>query len=143
MTLSSSHEGTIESVRVRFCFAEFSCDPDRITAALGLEPDLVLRVGDQRQLHGGARVPIRHSHWEIRSRSDSKDVNVQIRSLIALLDPVATKIDPTWNPFFDVIWEGNYLYAGSGPFYERDVVAGIARLNAEIFQDIYQVGSGK
>jgi len=141
LTLSSSHEATIESVRVRFCLAEFSDDPDRITATLGIQPDLVLRVGDQRQLHGGVRVPIRHSHWEIRSRNDSKDVNVQIRSLIALLDPVVTKIDPAWNPFVDVIWKGNYLHAGSGPFYERDVIAGIARLGAEIFQDIYQVDS--
>jgi hypothetical protein len=32
-----------------------------------------------------------------------------------------------------------YLYAGNGPFYETDVIAGIASWQAELFQDIYQV----
>jgi hypothetical protein len=37
------------------------------------------------------------------------------------------------------LWEGNYLYAGSGPFYEADVIAGIATLGADLWQDIYQI----
>ena len=40
---------------------------------------------------------------------------------------------------FNVLWKGNYLYAGSGPFYEADVVAEVAELDAAIWQGIYQV----
>jgi len=38
-----------------------------------------------------------------------------------------------------VLWKGNYLYAGSGPFYETDVLKGIACFDAELYHDIYQI----
>jgi len=31
------------------------------------------------------------------------------------------------------------LYAGSGPFYESDVLKGIACFDAELYHDIYQI----
>lgn len=31
------------------------------------------------------------------------------------------------------------LYAGTGPFFEADVLHGVARWNAELFQDIYYI----
>lgn len=42
-------------------------------------------------------------------------------------------------PTFAVMWKGNYLYAGSGPFYDADVIMRIASWRAELIQDIYQV----
>ncbi len=38
-----------------------------------------------------------------------------------------------------MLWKGNYLYAGSGPFYESDVLKGIARFDSDLYQDIYQI----
>lgn len=42
-------------------------------------------------------------------------------------------------PSFSVTWFGNYLYAGSGPYYEADVLRGIASWDAMLWHDIYQV----
>jgi hypothetical protein len=139
MAISENYERTIEAVRVNLCFDDLDCDPDHITSVLQIQPDLVLRAGDTRELRGGKRIRNPTSQWALDSRSISKDVNVQIRDILERLDPVAHRIEPSWNPFFNVIWKGNYLYAGSGPFYERDVLAGIARIGGELFQDIYQI----
>jgi hypothetical protein len=139
VAISEFYEKTIESVRVSLCFHGFRCDPDHITAVLGIEPDQVQRAGEERETLGGHRVKDRANQWALDSRSASKDVNVQIRDLLVRVEACATSIDPEWDPFFNVVWKGNYLYAGSGPFYERDVLAGVAGIGAEIFQDIYQV----
>ena len=139
MTLSEFHEGTIEAVRVTLCLREFECDPDHITGVLGIQPDETRRRGEDREIGVGRQISNRANQWALRSRSDSKDVNVQIRDILERLGEVAKRIEPGWHPFFDVVWKGNYLYAGSGPFYERDVLAGVAQIGAEIYQDIYQV----
>jgi hypothetical protein len=63
--------------------------------------------------------------------------------LIHRLAHVAPNYPPELGaPSFSVLWVGNYLYAGSGPFFEADVIAGVARLKASLYQDIYQVDEG-
>jgi hypothetical protein len=78
--------------------------------------------------------------WNVSSRSPSKDVNVHFRELLARIAPAANRIEASWGePSFGVTWKGSYLYAGSGPFYEPDVLAGIAALSAALYQDIFQI----
>jgi hypothetical protein len=40
---------------------------------------------------------------------------------------------------FGITWKNNYLYAGTGSFFEAYVLQGIVRWKAELCQDIYQI----
>ncbi len=99
----------------------------------------MLIKGEVRRLRNGHIVKNQWNSWGIKSNSDSKDVNVHIRELLDRIMPVRARIREEWDPSFGVVWKGNYLYAGSGPYYERDVLEGIAMLDAELYHDIYQI----
>jgi hypothetical protein len=140
MMLSDFYESTIEDVRVDFGFSDFACHPDEITRTLELQPVEFKQKGDIRRLRGTHEITASVSIWSISSTSTSKDVNVHLRELLEQLQDKAQVIRSEWGrPMFSVIWKGNYLYAGSGPFYEPDVIQGIANLGAELWQDIYQI----
>jgi hypothetical protein len=137
--ISDFHESTIIEVKVTFSFWRFDCAPEEISEILGLSPDDVLVKGETRALRNAREMVNQWNSWSIDSASDSKDVNVQFRELLSRLLPLRDRIRPEWDPSFGVLWKGNYLYAGSGPFYERDVLEGVAKLGAELYQDIYQI----
>jgi hypothetical protein len=140
MAISDFHASTIVKVRAYFGFSEFACDPDEITRSLGVVPDEVERKGQVRIVRGDREVRRLWNDWTIISRAESKDINDHFRELLARLDGMASRIRADFGPpSFSVLWKGNYLYAGSGPFYEADVIAGIAGLKAMLWQDIYQV----
>ena len=140
MAISDFHASTIVRVQAYFGFSEFSCDPNEITQALGVIPDGVGRKGQVRTVRGGRDLRWPWNDWTIQSRAETKDINDHLRELLARLDGVAGRIREDFGaPSFSVLWKGNYLYAGSGPFYEANVVAGISALNAMLWQDIYQV----
>jgi len=137
--ISDTYASTVIEVKVSFGLWRFDCSPDEISDALGLTPDHVLVKGEKRTIRSGHEVANEWNSWSIDSQSTSKDVNDHIRHLLDRLRPVTKSIRPEWDPSFNVVWKGNYLYAGSGPFYERDVVAGISELGADLWQDIYQI----
>jgi hypothetical protein len=141
MALSEFYESTIVEVNASFGFGDFPCAPEVITEALGLAPDDARTKGDRRtSAFGGRVIVVPFSTWSIQSVSRSKDINEHLRELLARLGTAKRPFDPSWGePSFGVSWHGNYLYAGSGPFYERDVLAGIAAVGASLHQDIYQV----
>jgi hypothetical protein len=140
MELSDFYQSTIILVRAYFGFSDFSCNPDEITTALGIEPDEVIVKGSKRTLRNGRITENLSNSWSICSRNASKDVNVHIRELFQRFAGKEEAIRKDFgNPSFSVLWKGNYLYAGSGPFYEADVIKGIATLGANLWQDIYQV----
>jgi hypothetical protein len=140
MAISEFHASTIIKVRAYFGFSEFACDPDEITRALGIVPDEVGRKGQVQAHRGKQELRRLWNDWTLQSRTESKDVNDHLRELLARLDSVAGRIREEFGPpSFSVLWKGIYLYAGSGPFYEADVIAGIAALKAMLWQDIYQV----
>jgi hypothetical protein len=139
MALSDFYESTIEVVRAYFGFSEFECDPQEITSTLGVVPIEIQRKGEQRTLRNGHEITIPYNSWSIESNSDSKDINVHLRQLLQRLEGLEHRIQAEWKPYFSILWKGNYLYAGSGPFYEHDVLAGIVRCGADLWQDIYQV----
>jgi hypothetical protein len=140
VTLSEFHESTIIHTAASFGFHAFACSPAAITVGLGIAPDETWAKGDKRTLGSGHELVVHHSSWSIVSRSLSKDINEHVRELLVRLQSANRPFDPSWGaPAFGVLWKGNYLYAGSGPFYEADVLAGIAALGAALYQDIYQV----
>ena len=141
MAISEFHESTIVSVSASFGFAQFACPPEEITRELGIEPDLTVTKGSARRILSGRKTGTApFSTWSISSSCDSKDVNEHLRELCGRLGSAKRSFDPAWGePTFGVTWKGNYLYAGSGPFYERDVIERIAALGASLYQDIYQV----
>jgi hypothetical protein len=140
MAISDLHASTIVEVQAHFGFSRFDCHPDEITRALGIAPDDVRRKGELRRSAVGRDFRCPWSVWTIDSRSNSKDVNDHLRELLSRLVGVAERLRSEFGqPNFNVHWVGNYLYAGSGPFYEADVIAGMAGFGAMLWQDIYQV----
>jgi hypothetical protein len=139
MALSEFYEATIEKVEASFGFAHFDCHPDEITARLAITPGDARFKGDTRFTRGGRPTTVPFSVWMIESRSSSKDVNVQLRDLLEQVAGKESLFRAEWRPGFNVLWKGNYLYAGNGPFYEEDVLEGIVRCRAMLWQDIYLV----
>jgi hypothetical protein len=139
--ISRLHASTIVEVRASFVLSGFREPPDQITHALGLQPDSTTIRGSNRQVNH-IHVPFRENSWSILSRSLSKDVNEQIRDLLTRLSGKDLIIRPEWNPAFDILWKGNYLHAGSGPYYEAEVLAGMTKFGAALVQDIYHINEG-
>ena len=140
MALSEFYASTILKAAASFGFAEFSCDPDEITRAFGIAPEEICRKGERRITRGGHEFVTPFSAWSIQSEDDSKDINEHLRVLLRRIDSKQALYKVEFGPpAFGVTWKCNYLYAGSGPFYEADVIAGIASWHGELFQDIYQV----
>ena len=138
MALSPQFAEGIHRVRVDFGFSRFDCDPDEITTALGVVPDEIRRRGEARQMQGGRLFTAPFSSWSISRKLGSTDVNDQCRELLRRLDGCASRLDPRWGvPTFSVLYEATHLHGGNGPFFEADVVRGIASFGAELWQDIY------
>ena len=142
MPIDQRFASSILEVGVTFGFAEFACDPDDITAAFGVVPDEVRRKGDQRRQSSGRVFSVPFSSWRISSKVQSKDVNEHFREVLARLVGAAGRLDPRWGtPSFSVIYKATHLRNGNGPFFEADVVQGIASFGAELWQDIYSVSA--
>jgi hypothetical protein len=140
MAISDFHASTIVRVQAYFGFDSFECDPDAITRFIGMQPDEVGRKGTVKTVRAGREIHWPFNSWSIASRLSSKDINEHLRELILRLTQVAESFPTDFGtPTFSVVWKSNYLYAGNGPFFEPDIIAGIARLNAALYQDIYQV----
>jgi len=140
MAISEFYASTILKVSVSFGFDGFDVDPDEITQVFGIPPDEVRRKGERRMLHDGRELGIPFSSWTIVNADDSKDVNDHLRALLRRIEGKQSACKAEFGRAkFGVTWKCNYLYSGSGPFYEADVIAGIASWQAELFQDIYQV----
>ncbi len=133
MAISDHFEASIGEVKVSFGYTDFEEDPDEITAALGLEPSEVRRAGEVLELPGQRDFRVPFNSWSIVAGSSSKDVNEQLRELLARLLPNADAVRRFADPGFGVLWKGG----SNGPFYEPDALEGIARLGATLYQDIY------
>lgn len=140
MSISEFHASTILEVGASFGFSNYSCGSDEITSHLGIKPDEVRIQGTHRITKTGSKINTPLNSWSISSTCKSKDINEHIRNLLLRLEERKALPLPEWGePSFGILWKGNYLYAGSGPFYEPDVMAGIASYGAALYQDIYQV----
>ena len=141
MALSEFYESTILEVNASFGFHSFPCAPEAITERIGLQPDKTSTKDHPHRIGSdGQRILVPFSSWSIFSSSPSKDINEHLRQLLVRLGTAKLPFDPSWGePHFGVLWKCSYLYAGTGPFYEPDVVTGIAAFTASLYQDIYQV----
>ena len=138
MALNPQFAAGIRTVRVDFGFSMFDCDPEDITAALGVVPDEIRRRDEERQMPGGRLFRVPFSSWRVSSKQASKDVNDHCRELLERLRGCASRLDPRWGvPTFGVLYKATHLSSGNGPFFEADVVRGIASFGAELWQDIY------
>ena len=140
MAISHLYASTIIRVQVHFGFSNFICDPAEITSALGIAPDEIGRKGEVKANRGGREIRWPFNVWTISSRTSSKDVNDHLRELLTQLVGVELRIGNEFGtPSFSVFFKANSLRSGNGPYFESDVIAGIAALHAELWQDIYQV----
>ena len=140
MAISDFYASTVIEVRAYFGFDQFDCDPKDISTALKIEADEILRKGEKRQLRNGDEIENTSNSWTIESNSSSKDINDHLRELLKRLEGREKMIEQHFGkPCFSILWKGNYLYAGSGPFYESEVLRSIANFGAELWQDIYQI----
>jgi len=140
VSLSEFHLSTIVKTNADFSFTGFACRPEHITDRIGVEPDEVRVKGDKWLSRDGRERVVPTSGWFISSTSQSKDINEHLRELLARLQSANLPFDPAWGEAaFGVLWKSNYLYAGNGPYYAPDVLAGIGSVGAALYHDIYQV----
>ena len=140
MALDEQFAATIQKVEASFGFSQFTCDPNLITAALGVEPDEAFREGTILTTASGRIRKTPFNSWSICSRSRSKDVNDHLRDLFSQLRGLESRMNPSWGlPSFNVLYKATHLISGNGPYFERDVIASIASFGAELWQDIYSI----
>ena len=136
MSINELHASHIGRVAVSFQLSSPALDPDEVTRALGVSPDLL------------SVAPSTHGFWSLSSQGrvegelEAKDINEHIRYLLRILLPHRNAILTFANggeTYFDLLWESSYLYAGTGPVVASDCIAGICHLNAGLGFDIYQI----
>lgn len=140
MALSEFQQSTIVHVEASFGFCFFDVHPDDITKALVMEPDEVQIRGTTRQLPHGPSIINSFNSWGILSTSISKDVNEHLREILRRIDGKELLLNPDFGiPNFGIVYKSNYLYSGTGPVIDRDVLQGIFKFKGELSFDIYQV----
>jgi hypothetical protein len=145
MSLNPLYEEHIREVTVAFDLTAPDLDPDAVSEVVGINPTWSARRGDERRSYTGHLLdPHDEGWWQLSSRDtiDSKDINDHFRYLLTRLLPhedYICEVGEEGESSFGFLWKSTYLYAGTGPMLARDCVAGVARLNAEIGFDIYQV----
>jgi len=139
MSINELHASHIGRVAVSFHLSSPKLNPQDVTSALGIEPELV------------SVPPSSDGFWSVSSRDriagllPSKDINEHFRYLLRILLPHRETILRFVNggeTYFDVLWESSYLYAGTGPVLDADCIAGVSQLNAGLGFDIYQIDAG-
>ena len=145
MAISAEHASHIRKVKVGFIISGDTLNPIIVTEQLNLEPDDTAQKGDERQnTLGQFLTPQTEGFWRIdtENKVHSKDINDHLRYLLDRLLPHRDQIlqlAQKGETFFDVLWQSTYLYAGTGPFIDAENIQGIAKLQASIGFDIYQV----
>ena len=145
--LSENYLSHIGRVAVSFYVSAPDLNPERVTAAIGLQPHSTAKKGDERSNYAGQVIsPHKKGHWKISTKGKltSKDVNEHFSYLLGVLLPhkqTLVKLIHELNgeSDFDVLWESNYLYAGTGPLLSRETITGVGQLEAAIGFDIYQI----
>ena len=136
MRIDELHASHIGRVAVSFHLSSPTLNPDDVTTALHIDPELV------------SVPPSTHGFWSVSSQNKitgllpSKDINEHFRYLLRILLPnreTILRFAKDGETYFDVLWESSYLHAGTGPELDRDCIAGISQLGAGRGFDIYQI----
>jgi hypothetical protein len=140
MPIHEVYESMIAKAGASFGFLGFDCDPDMITTALGIEPDDLVRKGELRERRNGKVLPNPINSWSISSSSSSKDINEHLRELLARLASKQECLAKSFGtPSFSILWEAAFLHQATGPYFEADVLQGIASFAADLYQEIREV----
>ncbi len=149
MSINELHASHLGRVSADFYVASPFLNPSEVTATLGIQPDEFASRGDERRNPAGNLVsPHEEGFWLLSSKGkvqgelESKDIDEHLLFLLRLLLPYRQsilKFAEGGETSFGVLWESNYLYAGTGPVISRECIAGVAQLGADIGFDIYQI----
>jgi hypothetical protein len=135
MTITELHASHIGRVAVSFHLSSPTLDPDEVTRALNLSPELV------------SVPPSTHGFWSLSSQGKvegmlgAKDINEHLRYLLRELLPYLEAIldfAKGGDTYFDVLGV-QLLVLGYRPEIASDCIAGICQLNAGLGFDIYQI----
>jgi hypothetical protein len=128
--------------RVTFILDGFDCDPDEVSLDLSITPTKIHRKGDAVRGPSGEAIRIeKHNRWLLGTADVlSKDLNEHFKWLFRRLIPVRDKL-PSYAQavpaLFSVLYESNYLYAGTGPVFDAAISENIALIGAQLGFDIY------
>ncbi len=149
MELNPLYESHIVKVAVSFEPTAPDLDPDKLSKVLNIDADDSAKAGNKRHNFIGKPVEQHIEGWWKLSTEDkvsSKDINAHFKYLLDRLLPHKDKIlnlTANGKTYFNVVWKSTYLYAGTGPVLEHEIIHGVTELNAEIGFDIYQVDEKK
>ena len=144
---SSESDDHIGRIKVSLYISGKDIDLEEISVLAGRTADYAVSRGDKRLNSVGKVIGIHEqSEWILSTegRVASKDINEHFRYLfrsISSADALLVARLEGWGAetYFDVLWESSYLYAGTGPILENDVIGEVAKLNGKIGFDIYQI----
>lgn len=149
MSISEFHASHIGRVKVAFSISGPNINPQKVTEALGIQPDSSVSCGDDHRNFKGELIEI-HSEdfWQIdtKDKVNSKDINDHFHYLLSKLlshTEAILKFAQDGETYFDILWESSYLYAGTGPVISRENLQGISQLQAGMGFDIYQIEQSK
>jgi Domain of unknown function (DUF4279) len=132
---------TQSNISTSFTLTGFSCEPENISRALGLEPTKTWKTGD---LIGKSILKFKHNGWFLEVKlTHSIDLEEHVQCLLEILSPAWDKL-VEFGKIYDA--EFNcviYSYEAQGPgiHLNKQMLNRMAQLNAEFDVDYYSLAT--
>lgn len=130
-------------ISVYFTLTGLDCEPEEITAKIGIKPTKTWKVGDLINSRGTIRR--KHNGWKLESKLEkSAELEEQIKSVLEQLQPswqplreICTQYDAEINCVIYTIKQIPAIH------FDREIIEKVNQLNAAIDVDLYVLPDGE
>ncbi len=143
--MSTKFFGSIEmdktnnEISVAFTLTDFDCDPEEITARVGITPTKTWRVGDF--INKKKTMKYEYNGWKLHSKIEKNaDLESHIISVLEQLKSGWESLVKISQSYYTEISCAIYIYSDTerpAIHFSKQIIQKIAELNAEIDVDIY------
>lgn len=132
---------TNNEISVAFTLTDFDCDPEEITARVGITPTKTWIMGDF--INKKKTIKYEYNGWKVHSKLDKEaDLESHIISVLAQLKPGWQSLVKISQSYYTEISCAIYLYSDNqlpAIHFNQEILQQIAELNAEIDIDLYNL----
>jgi len=135
----NTHATIADEISVRLVVTGFACDPDHITKLLGIQPDVVWRIGDDLSFTSDRKRT--DNGWGIESKvSNTVDLDAHVAAILRVIGNAKSNFKHL--PQGSTISLSCGITVNQGPggpsmVFSPQMVAILAELGAEISIDLY------